>query len=53
VNATPTLLKVLLTQRHWQKYETFVSEYEKTAKARVPELANTAPSKAQRAIHGG
>jgi Domain of unknown function (DUF5919) len=47
MSPTPTLLKVLLTRRHWQKYETFRAEYEKTARRTSPELMNTAPSKAQ------
>lgn len=43
----PTLLKVLLTQRHLQKYEAFRAEYEKTASQIGPELRGTAPSRAQ------
>jgi len=27
----PTLLRVLVAQRHWQKYETFVTQYERAA----------------------
>jgi hypothetical protein len=47
LNATTTLLKVLLTQQHLQRYETFCAEYEKVALKIAPELCNTAPSKAQ------
>lgn len=43
----PTLLKVLLHERHWQKFETFRDEYERTAKKMAPALASSAPSKAQ------
>jgi hypothetical protein len=47
MNARPTLLKVLLIEQHWQKYETFCAEYEKVAKQTARELSGTAPSKAQ------
>jgi hypothetical protein len=36
VSPTPTLLKVPLTRRHWQKYETFRAEYEKAARRTAP-----------------
>jgi hypothetical protein len=42
-----TLLKLLLTQRHWQKFETFRVEYLRTAHRLAPELASTSPSKSQ------
>jgi len=41
------LLKVLLTERHWQRYETFRTEYERAAVQLAPELRHTAPSRAQ------
>jgi hypothetical protein len=47
VTAGPTLLKVLLTRQHWQKFETFCAEYERTAAEVGRELRGTAPSKAQ------
>ena len=47
MSAKPTLLKVLLSQQHRQKYETFCAEYERAAREVAPELARTAPSKAQ------
>lgn len=43
----PTLLKVLVTSRHWQRYETFCTEYEKAALQIDRRLHGTAPSKAQ------
>lgn len=47
MNERPTLLKVLLTQRHLQKYETFRAEYERTAAGLSRGLARTPPSRAQ------
>ena len=47
MTAEPTLLKVLVSRRHWQRYETFCSEYEKAATQIDPRLRGTAPSKAQ------
>jgi hypothetical protein len=47
VDTRPTLLKVLLTERHWQRYETFRTEYERVAAQLAPELRHTAPSRAQ------
>lgn len=43
----PTLLKYLLTKRHWQKYETFCREYERVAQELDPQLQRTFPSQAQ------
>ena len=43
----PTLLKVLLTEQHLQRYETFCDEYERVAAQISPELPKTAPSRAQ------
>jgi hypothetical protein len=43
----PTLLKALLTSRHWQRYETFCAEYERVASRIAPELRYVAPSRAQ------
>lgn|SRR5574341_684576 len=31
MSARPTLLRVLIAQRHWQKYETFATQYERAA----------------------
>ncbi len=45
VDASPTLLKVLLTQQHLQRYETFCDTYEQVAAQLAPELP--APSRAQ------
>jgi hypothetical protein len=47
VDTRPTLLKVLLTERHWQRYETFRAEYERVAGQLAPDLPHTAPSRAQ------
>jgi hypothetical protein len=47
VDTGPTLLKVLLTQQHLQRYETFRAEYERVAAQLAPELRHTAPSRAQ------
>lgn len=43
----PTLLKVLLTERHMQPYQTFCREYEKTARRIDQALAATAPGREQ------
>jgi hypothetical protein len=45
VDASPTLLKALLTQRHLQRYETFCGAYEQVAAQLAPE--SPAPSRAQ------
>ncbi|MGH3735017.1 MAG: hypothetical protein ACRDT6_05275 [Micromonosporaceae bacterium] len=47
MSAQPTLLKVLLRQRHWQPYSTFRSEYDKAASRLDPDLVGTWPSRAQ------
>jgi hypothetical protein len=47
MGAGPTLLKVLLTRQHWQTYETFCREYERTAIEIDRKLGGTAPSRAQ------
>ena len=51
VDTRPTLLKVLLTERHWQRYETFRTEYERAAAQLAPELRHTA--RAGRSISAG
>ncbi|MGH3931931.1 MAG: hypothetical protein ACRDTF_18375 [Pseudonocardiaceae bacterium] len=43
----PTLLKLLLTQRHMQPYPAFCREYEKIARRIDPALAATAPGREQ------
>lgn len=43
----PILLKILLTQRHWQTYSTFCKEYDKAAKKVDPSLQGGWPSRAQ------
>lgn len=43
----PTLLKVLLTERHMQPYPAFCREYEKVARRVDPALAATAPGREQ------
>jgi hypothetical protein len=45
VDASPTLLKVLLTQQHLQRYETFRDAYRRAAAQLAPE--SPAPSRAQ------
>jgi hypothetical protein len=47
VDTRQTLLKVLLTERHLQRWETFRAEYERVASQLAPELRHTAPSRAQ------
>jgi hypothetical protein len=47
MDTRPTLLKVLLTQQHLQRYETFRAEYDRIASQLAPELRHTAPSRAQ------
>ncbi len=42
-----TVLRSLLVQRHWQKYDTFRAEYVRVAGNLAPELRRTAPSRAQ------
>lgn len=41
------LLKALLIDRHWQKYETFCEEYDKAARIVDARLAGTWPSRSQ------
>jgi hypothetical protein len=43
----PTLLKELLVARHWQKYETFCTEYDRAAAEIDRRLRATQPSRAQ------
>lgn len=43
----PTLLKVLLTERHMQPYPTFCREYKKAAQRIDPSLVATAPGREQ------
>jgi hypothetical protein len=48
----PTLLRVLITGRHWQKFETFEAQFERAAKELAasqgePRLANVAVSRRQ------
>ena len=43
----PTLLKLLLRDRHWQNYGTFCTEYDKAASRVDPDLARSFPSRAQ------
>jgi hypothetical protein len=43
----PTLLKVLLSKRHWQKYETFCREYKRVERDLNPERPTGPPSQAQ------
>jgi tetratricopeptide (TPR) repeat protein len=43
----PTLLKMLLTERHMQPYPTFCREYEKAARRIDPALVATAPGREQ------
>lgn len=43
----PTLLKALLTEKHWQTHRTFCTEYDKAAKNVDPGLVGSAPSRAQ------
>jgi hypothetical protein len=45
MDASPTLLKALLTQQHLQRYETFCGAYEQVAAQLAPE--SPAPSRAQ------
>jgi hypothetical protein len=47
VAVPPTLLKALLVQRHWQKFETFCAEYDRIADELDQALRATAPSRAQ------
>jgi hypothetical protein len=44
---SPTRLRLLLQQRHWQAYRTFQREYNKIAHSLDPDLNDTAPSRAQ------
>lgn len=41
----PTLLKVLLTERHMQPHPVFCREYEKVARRIDPALVATAPGR--------
>lgn len=43
----PTLLKVLLRDRHWQKHSTFAREWDKVARAIDPRLVGSWPRHAQ------
>jgi hypothetical protein len=43
----PTLLKVLLRERHWQNYSTFCAEYDKAASRIDRDLLHSYPSRAQ------
>ncbi|MGH3795336.1 MAG: hypothetical protein ACRDSP_10635 [Pseudonocardiaceae bacterium] len=43
----PTLLKLLLRQRHWQKHATFIKEWDKVAKSIDPQLVGSWPKHAQ------
>ncbi|MQA16515.1 MAG: hypothetical protein GEV09_20960 [Pseudonocardiaceae bacterium] len=43
----PTLLRVLLRQRHWQKHSTFAKEWDKAAKGIDPALVGSWPRHAQ------
>lgn len=43
----PTLLKVLLRVRHWQKHTTFIKEWDKIAREIDPQLVGTWPRHAQ------
>jgi hypothetical protein len=47
VDGQPILLKVLLGQRHWQNYGTFIAEYDKAARQLDTHLTGTYPSRAQ------
>jgi len=47
MDTRPTLLKMLLTQQHLQRYESFRAEYVRAASQLAPELSDTAPSRAQ------
>jgi Domain of unknown function (DUF5919) len=44
---TNLTLRVLLQQRHWQKYSTFCVEYDRAARGVDPRLVGHAPSRAQ------
>jgi len=43
----PTLLKVLLRTRHWQKHSTFVKEWDKVARSIDSQLVGSWPRHAQ------
>lgn len=43
----PIRLKVLLQQKHWQTYGTFIREYDRAARGVDPSLVGTYPSRAQ------
>lgn len=45
--APPVRLKVLLRERHWQTYRTFIAEYDKAARKVDPGLVGEGPSRAQ------
>ena len=47
MSGTKTLLKSLLVRQHWQKYETFCTEYKKVAQEMGREFRGSVPSKAQ------
>jgi hypothetical protein len=44
---TPNLFRVLLTERHWNKYVTFRNQYDKAAARIDRSLVGTAPSRGQ------
>ena len=43
----PVRLKALIRERHWQKYSTFVREFQKAARSIDPSLIAACPSRAQ------
>jgi hypothetical protein len=45
--AEPVVLRDLLREKHWQKYQTFQREYDKAAASVDQTLVGTAPSRAQ------
>ena len=45
--ADPVVLRDLLREKHWQKYQTFLREYDKAAASIDSSLVGTAPSRAQ------
>ena len=53
MDTRPTLLKVLLTERHWQRYETFRTAYERAAVQLERELSCATLPRAGRSISAG
>jgi len=47
VREQPVMLKVLLREKHWQNYATFIAQYDKAAQRVDAELAGSYPSRAQ------